>query len=114
MKFTYKDFSCDVDIFYSGDDILLRFYDSSKEQTEKQIHDLVIVDSGYGFLCLKVKGGFGLLSGYLDRAVFSDSEVVDAALEFLESLSPKCRGGCIPNHVDLVDLADYTEYNGEY
>lgn len=66
MKFTYKDFSCDADIFYSGDDILLRFYDSSKEQTEKQIHDLVIVDSGYGFLCLKVKGDSGLLSGYLD------------------------------------------------
>lgn len=83
MKFTYLEFSCDVDVFEKEDGILLRFYDSSSEQSEDEIVDMVIVNSGFGFLCLKVKGESGLISGY------------------------------IPYHVDFVECIDYLEYSGE-
>lgn len=32
MKFEYQSFSCDVDIFYRDNDIMVRFYESSQEQ----------------------------------------------------------------------------------
>ena len=114
MRFSYKQFSCDVDVFKNEDGTLLRFYDSNKEQSEDEIIDLVIVDSGYGFLCLKVKGEAGLISGYLNRDVFASDGMVNAAIEFLENLSPECKGGYISHHIDRVQFVDYIEYNGEY
>ena len=86
-------------MFRKGDDIIIRFFDSAKEQNEDEIADLVIVDPGYGFLCLKVKGDSGLMSGYLDQGVFASDEMVEAAVGFLEELSPKCKGGYIPFHI---------------
>lgn len=112
-KFTYRDFSCDVDIFYCGQDVILRFYDSSREQTEEQICNYVLVDSGYGFLCLKYKGSDGLLSGYLNHTIFSNEEIIYAAIEFLEDISPRSKYGYIPYHIDLIKFIDYSEYNGE-
>ena len=76
MKFKYGNFSCDVDIFHNGNDVALRFYDAQREHTEEQIVNCVIVDSGYGFLCLKVKGEDGLVSGYLNKSVFSSEEAM--------------------------------------
>ena len=114
MKFSYKQFTCDVDVFKNEDGILLRFYDSSKEQSEEEIANLVIVDSGYGFLCLKIKGEDGLISGYLNRNIFASDEMVYAVIEFLENLFPKYTGGYIPYHIDRVQFVDYIEYNGEY
>lgn len=113
MKFEYKDFSCDVDIFYRGQDVLIRFYDSSKEQEEEEIFNLVFVDPGYGYLLFKMKGQSGLLSGFLNEAVFSSDEIVDAAIEFLEKLSP-LSGDCTYYHVDRIKLTSFAEYNGEY
>lgn len=113
MKFQYGQFSCDVDLFRNGDDIQIRFYDSAKEQSEDEIRDLVIIDPGYGFLCLKVKGDSGLMSGYLDESVFTSDEMIEEAVEFLEELSPKCKGGYVPFHIRRVKMTDYMEYNGE-
>ncbi|GAA0741541.1 hypothetical protein [Clostridium oceanicum] len=114
MKFVYENFSCDVDIFYREQDILVRFYNSSKEQNEDEIDNLVIVHPGYGYLLLKFKGDAGLLSGYLEETVFSSDELVDAAIEFLENLSPLSGKVYLPHHVDRVKLTSYVEYNGEY
>ncbi|WP_202747406.1 hypothetical protein [Clostridium rhizosphaerae] len=114
MKFKYGSFSCDVDIFYRDNDIMVRFYDSSREQEEDQIVNLVIVDPGYGYLLLKIKGDSGLLSGFLDENVFSTDELVNAAIDFLESLSLTAKHVCIPHHVDRVKLTSFVEYNGEY
>ncbi|WP_099192374.1 hypothetical protein [Tepidibacter mesophilus] len=114
MKFEYESFSCDVDIFYREHDILVRFYDSSREQNEDETVNLVIVDPGYGYLLMKFKGDGGLLSGYLDETVFSSDELVYAAIEFLESLSPLSEEVYLPHHVDRVKLTSYVEYNGEY
>jgi len=50
MKFSYKNFSCDIEIYYKENDILIKFYDSSKEQEAADIVNLVIVDPGYGYL----------------------------------------------------------------
>jgi len=112
MKFSYNQFSCDVDVFFNVDDIVMRFYDASKEQDEDQIVNLVIVDSGFGFLCLKVKGTCGLLSGFLDKAIFTSNEMALAAIELLVDFSGITDH--LPYHVDLVKIINYEEYNGEY
>lgn len=69
--FEYEHFSCDVDIFRTENDLIVRFYDRLMEQSEQEIVDLVIVEPGYGYICLKFKGNDGLLSGFLDKKVFS-------------------------------------------
>ncbi|KNY26897.1 hypothetical protein [Pseudobacteroides cellulosolvens] len=114
MKFEYKNFSCDVDIFYKEDDLLIRFYDSSNEQEEDEIINLVIVDPGFGYLYIKFKGDAALIGGFLDEEVFSSDELVDAAIDFIENLSPKARNIYIPHHVDCVKRTSFVEYNGEY
>lgn len=113
-RFIYKDFSCEVDIFKNGKDVILRFYDDSKEQKEEEIHDYVMVDSGYGFLCLKYKGDSALLSGYLCKSVFSTDEMIDAAIELLENISPESKSVYMPYHIECVEVMGYMEYNGEY
>ncbi|MCL1993457.1 MAG: hypothetical protein FWG66_10990 [Spirochaetes bacterium] len=112
MKFNFGRFSCDVEVFENGKDTVLRFFDKSKEQNEAEITNLVIVDSGYGFLCLRVKGRYGLLSGFLDKAVFSSVEMAEAAVDFAEKLFPEIEP--VYHHVDCVKQVDYLEYNGEY
>jgi hypothetical protein len=114
MKFEYKNFSCDVDIFYKEDDLLIRFYESSTEQGEDEIINLVIVDPGFGYLYIKFKGDAALIGGFLDEEVFSSDELVDAAINFIESLSPKARNIYIPHHVDRIKRTSFVEYNGEY
>lgn len=114
MQFSYNNFTCDIDVFYHEDDVMVRFYDRAKEQSEEEITDLVLVDSGYGFLCLKYKGDGGLLSGYLDKKFFSSEEMVDAAISLLEKISPQAQNIYLPYHIDLVELTNYVEYNGEY
>lgn len=114
MQFNYNNFTCDIDVFYHEADVMIRFYDRAKEQSEEEIIDLVLVDSGYGFLCLKYKGDGGLLSGYLDKKFFFSEEMVDAAISLLEKVSPQAQNIYLPYHIDLVELTDYVEYNGEY
>jgi hypothetical protein len=114
MKFEYESFSCDVDIFYKENDVLVRFYDSSKEQNQDEIINLVIVNSGYGYLLLKSKGDAALLSGFLDEDVFKSDKLVEEAVHFLISLSPVSGDVYTPYHVDRIKLTGYIEYNGEY
>lgn len=114
MKFIFEGFSCDVEIFYKGQDILLRFYDSAKEQKEDEIINLVIVDPGFGYLYLKSKGESALLSGFLDESIFVSDEIVEAAINYLENLSPRTINSYIPNHVARIKRTSFVEYNGEY
>lgn len=112
-KFQHEDFSCDVDVFTNGDDLLVRFYDKTTEQTEDEICNLVIVNPGYGVICLKFKGNDGLLSGFLDHSVFSEATVV-SAINFVENLSPRSANAYIPHHVRIFNAKSFIEYNGEY
>jgi hypothetical protein len=114
LKFEHKDFSCDADMFSKGNDILVKFFDSSKEQLEEEIVNLVIVDPGYGYLFLKFKGDGALLGGFLDEDVFSSDELVDAAIDFLKRLSPLSNKCYVPHHVERVKRTSFVEYNGEY
>lgn len=114
MKFTFESFSCDVDVFLKDQDIIIRFYDRSREQEEEEIINLVIVDPGFGYLCLKVKGEDALLSGYLDESIFQTNEIVDAAIEFIQDLSPSTKNCYMPYHVALFRRTSFIEYNGEY
>ncbi len=82
MKFSHNKLSCDTEIYYKDKDIIVRFFDSSKEQEEDDI-----IDPGYGYLCLKYKGDAALLSGFLDEDVFSSDDYIDAAISFIEVLS---------------------------
>jgi len=114
IKFQHEDFSCDVDVFTNGDDLLVRFYDSSREHNEEQICNLVIVQPGYGVICLKFKGqSSALLSGFLDESVFSEA-AVDSAIDFVEKLLPRSSKTYIPYHVRRFKETSYIEYNGEY
>ncbi|WP_128102118.1 hypothetical protein [Paenibacillus sp. DCT19] len=113
MKFSYKNFSCDVEIYHKDDDFTVRFYDKNKEQDEHQMMNLVIVDPGYGFLCLKHKGkDSALLSGFLDEEVFISEDYVDAALCIIEDLSPTFKEICTPYHIRLFKQTSFAEYNG--
>ncbi|MEW4370726.1 hypothetical protein [Paenibacillus kandeliae] len=114
MKFQFEQFSCDVDVFYKEQDVLLRFYDVSKEQSESEIMNLVIVDPGYGYLCIKFKGDSALLSGYLDDKIFHSDEIVEALLHYIEDLFPHTRNMYMPYHIKRVRESSYVEYNGEY
>ncbi|MCP3924215.1 MAG: hypothetical protein GY714_16675 [Desulfobacterales bacterium] len=114
MKFKFKNFSCEVDVFKKDHDLVIRFYNKKLEHEEKDICDLVIVDPGYGYLCLKFKGEDGLLSGYLDENVFSNDDIVNAAIDFVEKLSPLSNAAYIPHHIDRIQKTSYIEYNGEY
>jgi len=114
MKFCYKNFSCDTEIYYKDKDLIVRFYDRSKEQEEHEIVNLVIVDPGYGFLCLKYKGDSALLSGFLDEDVFTSDDHIDAALSFIENISPTCKNVYTPYHIRLFKQTSFMEYNGEY
>ena len=114
MKFNFEKFTCDVDVFRNGDDLIARFYDKNTEQDSHEIVDLVIVDPGFGYISLKFKGDDALLGGLLYKHVFSSEAMVCAAIEFIESLSPKANGAYIPHHIDLVSRVNYIEYNGEY
>lgn len=114
MKFNYESFSCDVDTFYNNQDILVRFYDSCKEPEEDEIINCVIVDPGYGYLNLKYKGDSALLSGLLDENVFFSDELVEAAINYIENLSPNSTSIYIPYHIARFKKTSYVEYNGEY
>ncbi|AUO07881.1 hypothetical protein [Paenibacillus polymyxa] len=114
MKFSYKNFSCDTEIYYKDKDIIVRFFDSSKEQEEDDIINLVIVDPGYGYLCLKYKGDAALLSGFLDEDIFSSDDHIDAAISFIEILSPNSKYIYTPYHITLFKQTSFIEYNGEY
>ncbi len=114
MKFEHGDFSCDVDIFQHDNDIVVRFFDQSKEYKTEEIINLVLVDSGFGYLMLKFKGDDGLLSGFLDERVFATEEAVYAAIEFIENLSPLSENAYIPFHINRIKLTSFVEYNGEY
>lgn len=114
MKFNHGDFTCDVDIFNKDNDLTVRFYNAESEQNESQIVNYVYVNQGYGFITLKFKGVDGLLSGFLHENIFSNEEVVNAAIEFVESLSALSQKAYIPHHVDIVKSIGFVEYNGEY
>lgn len=114
MKFEYQKFSCNVDVFHRGLDMIVRFYDGSREPEEEDIVDLVIADPGYGYLILKYKGDAALLSGFLNESVFASDEMVEAAIDYVERLSPHCQSVYMPYHVSRFKPTSYVEYNGEY
>lgn len=113
MTFEHEAFRCDVELFKNGDDLVVRFFDRSREHSEEQICNLVIVDPGFGVLCLKFKGRDALLSGFLDESAFSES-AAQAAIEFVQRLSPRSAGAYIPYHVRRFSARGFIEYNGEY
>ena len=114
MEFNCGDFACEVDVFTSGEDVVVRFYDKAREHQELEIINLVVVDPGYGYLCLKFKGDAGLLSGLLDERFFADDRLINQAIEFVEALSPRAKSTYIPHHIDRVRRTTFVEYNGEY
>ncbi|MBU7318898.1 hypothetical protein [Paenibacillus oleatilyticus] len=115
MKFIFNNFTSDVEIFNKdNDDFVVRFYDKAKEQNEDEIINLVIVDPGYGYISLKIKGEGALLSGFLDEDIFITEEMVDAAINYIEDLIPHAKNRYMPYHVVRFKKASYVEYNGEY
>ncbi|MGG4398919.1 hypothetical protein ABEW61_02235 [Paenibacillus amylolyticus] len=114
MKFNYKNFSCDTEIYLKDNDIIIRFFDRSKEQAEADIINLVIVDPGYGYLCLKNKDDAALLSGFLDEDVFSSDGHIDAAISLIEKISPATKNMYTPYHITRFKQTSFVEYNGEY
>lgn len=114
MKFEYQKFSCNVDVFHRDLDMIVRFYDGSREPAEEEIVDLVIADPGYGYIILKYKGDAALLSGFLNESVFASDEMVEAAIDYVERLSPHSQSVYMPYHVSRFKPTSYVEYNGEY
>ncbi len=115
MEFSYSGFSCEADIYRNGDDIVVRFYNQEREHTDQQIVDLVVVDPGFGYMCLKFKGEYGgLLSGFLNERFFISDQMVKAAIDFVENLSPLSAKVYLPHQVVCFKPVSYVEYNGEY
>jgi hypothetical protein len=113
MKFSYKHFSCDTEMYYKDQDLIVRFFDRVKEQ-EEDIINLVFVDPGYGYMCVKYKGDAALISGFLDEDVFVSDDMVDAAIEFIEELSAQVKYCYAPYHISLFKQTRFNGYNGEY
>ena len=114
MKFTTKEFSCDIEKYQlDAQSFIIKFFDKTKEHSEEQICDFVLVDPGFGYICLKYKGENALMSGFLDENVFSD-EMIYAAIDFVESLSPESAYAYIPYNIKKVKMTETVEYNGEF
>lgn len=64
---------------------------------------------------MKVKGAAtALMSGHLDENIFHSEELVDAAIDFIENLSPNTKNSYVPSHIAIFRKTGYKEYNGEY
>ena len=114
MKFKANDFSCDVEKYKLDDkSFVVKFFDKGKEHSEEQICDYVLVEPGYGYICLKYKGKDALLSGFLNEDTFTD-EMIQIAIDFVESLSPYSDDAYIPHNIMKVKITGTVEYNGEF
>ena len=114
-RFEYKSAACEVDIFRQGRNIILRFFDPSKEQTPEQMINLVIVNDSYGFLHLKYIGEHSaIIDGYLNESFFFEPRMVQAAIDLIFELFPEAESAYVPHHVSTVKITGYDEYNGEY
>jgi len=127
MEFAYKQFRCDVDVFRKDEDILLRFYDKTKEQSENEIINLVIVDPGRGIEKMVIKpakvhmGEYSVHEAPADwRKYIYDSE--NRVFEVMDSLELRHCGkidgfakdkgfGCISFH-PYKELAAFTTVDG--
>ena len=114
MIFNYKNFSCQAEKYKLDDkSFIIKFFDKNKEHSESEIKDYVVVDAGYGYISLKFKGEDALLSGFLDESIFTDENMIDSAIEFVESLSPFSKNAYIPYNVMTIKITGSIEYNGE-
>ncbi|WP_282936364.1 hypothetical protein [Paenibacillus sp. RC67] len=103
MKFVYNSVSCDVELYLNDQDTVVRFYDKQKEQHEDEIINLVHVDPGHGYLCLKYKGkDAALLSGFLDESFFNTDDIVHAAINFIEYVLPDTKNCYVPYHISRI------------
>ncbi|MFE5321866.1 hypothetical protein ACFQ88_24530 [Paenibacillus sp. NPDC056579] len=115
MKFVYDTISCDVELYFNDHDTVVRFYDKQREQHEDEIINLVHVDPGHGYFCLKYKGkDAALLSGFLDESFFNSDEIVQAAINFIENVLPDTKNRYVPYHISRIRKTSFSEYNGEY
>lgn len=115
MKFIFSNVSCDVDLYLNDQDTVVRFYNKRREQDEDEIINLVHVDPGYGYLCLKYKGkDAALLSGLLDESFFNTDDIIQAAINFIEDVSPDAKNRYVPYHITRIKKTSFVEYNGEY
>ncbi len=114
MKFTYKDFSCDTEVYKNNDNVIVKFFDQNKEHKYGQIINCVIVDPGFGYINFKLIGeGSALLSGFLDETVFNSNELINSAIDFVENIT-KAEDCYTPHHVCKIKINGYVEYNGEF
>lgn len=115
MKFIYQDFSCDTEKYDLNEkSFIIKFFDQQKEHAAHQIVNYVLVDPGFGYICLKFKGEEALLSGFLNEAIFSNDLMISAAIEYVQSLSPFSDVAYIPHQVMKVTCTGSVEYNGEF
>ena len=115
MIFKHQKFSCNTEKYeLDADSFIVKFFNQEKEHEESEIKDYVLVDPGFGYICLKYKGEDALLSGFLDETIFNTEEIIDMAIDFVESLSPKSGRAYIPHNIMKVKFTGSVEYNGEY
>lgn len=113
-KYTYKGFSCDIKVFQSGHEYIVKFFDQSKDIPEERITNLVIADQGFGYISFIEKDeSCGLLSGFLDFEIFSTKEMVENAVDFVSDILGH-DDSFVPSHVEVVEKERFCEYNGEY
>lgn len=115
MKFICDNFVCDIEKYDMDErSFVIRFFNKTKEHAEHEICDYVLVDPGFGYICLKFKGEDALLSGFLDETVFKDDNIINAAIDYAGSLSPFSGLAYIPHNVMKVKFTGSVEYNGEF
>lgn len=115
MQFSCNNFLCDIEVYVKDNDYVFRLYDGKKEPKGHEMHNLVIVDSGYGFICVKVVDiDTWVISGYLNSHYFTAENMVDELLAKIEEYLPNLKNSCSYHHIELVDFNKYIEYNGEY
>ncbi len=114
MKFKYKDFECEIDKYTKDKDIIIRLYNKDTEHPQKEIANFVSIASDYGFLSMRYKcKDSAVISGYLNKKVFSSVEMIDELLEYFEKLGGNSAESYILYKIDTIQLVDTVEYNGE-
>jgi len=108
FEYQYGEFKCDVEIYANGNQYMFRFFNKEEQLTEGS--DLVIVPTDYGYVNASFIRDICTYSGYLDRKYFN----VDMIDNLIGKIDKLINAETSYYHIELVELKDYAEYNGEY
>lgn len=113
-KYVFKDKSCDIKVFRSDDEVVVRFFNSEHEISLTEIGSPCFVQAGYGYMLFQIKGeSTGLASGFIDDVFFDSEEMVYDAMDFIIEFCER-EDSYVPSFFEWGKTGKFLEFNGEW